>query len=59
MCRWTLCTRTIPCSANKDCPDGQVCIDGVCRPDPNRPGIGTDVVGIVTYYTYWTRYRLY
>ena len=40
---------TTPCSADKDCPDGQVCIDGVCRPDPTRPGIGTDVVGIVTF----------
>ena len=38
------------CSVDADCPEGEICINGLCQPDPNiNTGIGTDVVGIVTF----------
>lgn len=39
----------IPCDVDSDCPPGMICMNGMCVPIPGEPGIGTDVVGIVTF----------
>ena len=39
----------IPCSVDKDCPPGMICMNGYCVPIPGEPGIGTAVVGVVTF----------
>lgn len=44
----------IPCDVDSDCPPGQICMNGMCVPIPGEPGIGTDVVGIVTYIEPYT-----
>ncbi len=39
----------IPCDVDSDCPAGMICMNNMCVPIPGEPGIGTDVVGIVTF----------
>ena len=39
----------IPCDVDSDCPPGMICMNGMCVPIPGEPGIGTAVVGIVTF----------
>lgn len=39
----------IPCDIDADCPPGMICMNGMCVPIPGEPGIGTGIVGIVTF----------
>ena len=39
----------IPCGVDSDCPPGMICMNGMCVPIPGEPGIGTNIVGIVTF----------
>ena len=39
----------IPCGVDSDCPPGMICMNGYCVPIPGEPGIGTAVVGVVTF----------